>query len=133
MICEHLQDELFEAIDQRRTPDGPLALRLRSCSSCAQLFESQRLVDADLAGAFPPPALNPRLRTMLRRRIEAERAPAWWPALPEIVHLAACSLATAVCGVLLPVPAGLTLLLGGLATGVSYVLLVLAEEATMRS
>jgi anti-sigma factor RsiW len=131
MTCDEAQEAVFDAIDHARIPEGALAVHLHGCPRCAELLETHRALDRQLTGAFAPPALSPSFRPALRRRIECEQAPTWWPALPEAVHLVACSLATLVCGLALPVPAATTVMLGALGTGLSYVLLVVVQEAVM--
>ena len=129
MTCDEAQEAVFDAIDDGRVPGGPLALHLAGCPRCAELFESQRVLDRQLTEAFPSPTLSASFRPALRRRIRRERAPTWWPALPETVHLGACLVATAVCALTLPLPPATTVALGVLGTGLSYVLLVVVEEA----
>lgn len=129
MTCSEAQALMFDAIDDERLPAGTLALHLEGCPRCAEVFAGYRALDRTLADAFPPPGLSLAFRPALRRRIQQERAPTWWPSLPETVHLAACLAATVVCGVLLPAPAASTLTLGVLGTGLSFVLLVVVEEA----
>ncbi|AMY07780.1 hypothetical protein LuPra_00961 [Luteitalea pratensis] len=129
MTCDEAQEAVLDAIDEGRVPEGALALHLEGCRRCAELFESHRMLDRRLAEAFPLPTLSPSFRPALRRRIQREQAPTWWPALPEAVHLIACSLATVVVGLILPVPPATTMTLGVLGTGLSYVLLVVVEEA----
>lgn len=129
MTCDKLQDAVLDAVDGGTHAHNEVVRHLKTCPACAELFALHRAVDAKLAAAFAPPSLPPAFRVAVRRRIEQERQPTWWPALPETVHLLACGAATAACAVALPMPAGATLMVGVLATGFSYILLVLVEEA----
>jgi anti-sigma factor RsiW len=125
MDCREAQEEILEMFDG--TPSAEIHAHLAGCPECAAFAARQSVIDSRLAAAFDPPELSPDFRSSLRRRMRTD-APRLWPeALPDIVHLASCLLATVLCAVLLPFGAGPVLAAGVLVTAATYVLILAAR------
>src|SRR4051812_45634290 len=125
MDCREAQEEILEMFDG--TAAAEVHAHLAGCAECAAFAARHSALDRELAAVFDPPELSPDFRTSLRGRIRSE-APRLWPeALPDIVHVASCLVATAFCAVLLPFGAGPVLGIGALVTAGTYVLILAAR------
>ena len=122
MDCEQFRENWLDH------PDEPAA-HAASCPACAAFVAQQRALDERLARAFPPPRLSASFRPALRRRMRRERARAWRDALPDIVHLTSCGLATLACAVWAPVAASTVLGLGAAVALAGYVALSAVRES----
>lgn len=114
MDCERIREDWLDDASAH-------AAHVASCPACAAFVAQQHALDARLARAIPPPRLSAAFRPALRARIRQENAGSWSDALPDIVHLGSCAVATAVCAVWAPLQTS-TVLGAGLAVSiVSYV------------
>jgi anti-sigma factor RsiW len=129
MTCHDAEELLLEALDDalaapvRRALDGHLA----TCARCAAFAVEMRTVDAALMAALPQPAVPPSIAVNVRTRIRRERRAAFHENLPDLIHLAGCSVATSVAAALLPVDATATIAAGAAFTCVSYLCLAVVR------
>jgi anti-sigma factor RsiW len=129
MTCLEAEELLLEAIDDtlaapaRRALDGHLA----TCARCAAFAVDMRTVDAALMAALPPPAVPPSIAVKVRTRVRRERRAAFRESLPDLIHLAGCSVATSIAAALLPVDAAATIGAGAAFTCVSYMCLAVVR------
>ncbi len=125
MTCLEAEELLLEAIDDtlaapvRRALDGHLA----TCARCAAFAVDVRAVDAALMAALPQPAVPPSIAVKVRTRVRRERRAAFRESLPDLIHLAGCSVATSIAAALLPIDAAATIAAGAAFTCVSYMCL----------
>ncbi len=98
MDCQEAQERILEAFveplgaDQRQSVDNHIA----TCGTCRSFAEIQRVLDARLVAAVPTARLSAGFRTSLRERIRRDPVSAWPDFLPDLAHLAGCSVATGV-------------------------------------
>jgi hypothetical protein len=124
MDCQEAQERILEALveplgaDQRQVMDNHIA----TCGTCRRFAEIQRVLDARLVAAVPAARLSAGFRTSLRERIQRDPVSAWPDFLPDLAHLAGCSVATGVAVFLLPLPAGSVILAGAALTGLTFFL-----------
>src|SRR5207302_9025642 len=104
--------------DQREAMDNHIA----TCGTCRSFAEIQRVLDARLAAAVPAARLSAGFRTSLKERMRRDPVSAWPDFLPDLAHLAGCSVATLVSVFLLPLPAGPVILAGAAFTGLTFFL-----------
>jgi anti-sigma factor RsiW len=129
MTCLEAEALLLEAVDGalaapvRHALDGHLA----ACGRCAAFAAGLRAVDAALAAALPPPVVPPSIALNVRTRIRRERRAAFRESLPDLIHLAGCSVATGIAAALLPVDATATIAAGAAFTCVSYMCLAVVR------
>ena len=129
MTCHEAEELLLEALDDalavpvRRALDGHLA----TCARCAAFAVDMRTVDAALMAALPQPVVPPSIAVNVRTRVRRERRAAFRESLPDLVHLAGCSVATSIAAALLPIDATVTIAAGVAFTCVSYMCLAVVR------
>jgi anti-sigma factor RsiW len=129
MTCYDAEALLLEALDDalaapvRRALDGHLA----TCARCAAFSADMRAVDAALMAALPQPVVPPSIAPNVRTRVRRERRAALRDSLPDLVHLAGCTIATALAAALLPIDASATVAAGVAFTCVSYMCLAVVR------
>ena len=129
ITCLDAEEHLLEALDSTLPGDVRLALdhHLSTCIQCTDFAARLRAVDARLAVALrptPPPA---SIAMTVRARVRRERQAAFRESLPDLIHLAGCSVATSVAAALLPVDATATIAAGAAFTCVSYMCLAVVR------
>src|SRR5213593_488816 len=98
MDCQEAQESILESLveplgaERRRAMDNHIA----TCGTCRSFAEIQLVLDARLAAAVPTVRLSAGFRTSLRKRIRRDPVSAWPDFLPDLAHLAGCSVATGV-------------------------------------
>jgi anti-sigma factor RsiW len=130
MDCAQVQEEMLDSLDE---PPSAASLRaiddhLDGCAACAAFAAKQRALDAQLMSSLVAPGLPDSFRPRLRDKVRRERMRASFDALPDLVHLGSCALATVGCALLVPIDAALVLGAGATMTMVSY-----AAMAALRS
>ena len=129
MTCHEAEELLLEALDDalaapvRRALDGHLA----TCARCAAFAVDMRTVDAALMAALPQPVVPPSIAVNVRTRVRRERRAAFRESLPDLIHLAGCSVATSIAAALLPIDATATIAAGVAFTCVSYMCLAVVR------
>lgn len=129
MTCLEAEELLLEAIDGalaapvRRALDGHLS----ACARCAAFAVDMRTVDAALMAALPQPVVPTSIAVNVRTRVRRERRAAFRESLPDLVHLAGCSVATSIAAALLPIDATVTIAAGVAFTCVSYMCLAVVR------
>ena len=129
MTCDEAEELLLEALDDAlaapvsRALDGHLA----TCARCAAFAVDMRTVDAALMAGLPQPVVPPSIAVNVRTRVRRERRAAFRENLPDLIHLAGCSVATLGATVLLPVDATATIAAGAAFTCVSYMCLAVVR------
>ena len=124
MYCQEAQESILESLveplgaDQREAMDNHIA----TCGTCRSFAEIQRVLEARLAAAVPAARLSAGFRTSLKERMRRDPVSAWPDFLPDLAHLAGCSVATVVAIFLLPLPAGSVILAGAAFTGFTFFL-----------
>ena len=124
MDCQEVRESILESFAEPLGADRRLATEdhIATCETCRSFAEIQRVLDARLAAAMPTTCLNAGFRTSLRKSIRRDLVSAWPDFLPELAHLAGCSIAVALSVILLPLPAGNVILVGVAFTGSTYFL-----------
>jgi anti-sigma factor RsiW len=129
MTCLEAEEQLLEAMDgalagpERQALDGHVA----TCARCTAFAASLRAVDAALTAALPQPVVPPSIAVTVRARVRRERRAAIRESLPDLIHLAGCSVATLLSAALLPIEAPVTI-----AAGVGFTCVTYAVMALMR-
>jgi anti-sigma factor RsiW len=123
IACLEAEEHLLEALDGVLPDDVRLALdhHLSTCVRCTDFAARLRAVDAQLATAFrptPPPA---SIAMTVRARVRRERQAAVRESLPDLIHLAGCTVITLLSAALLPIEASVTIAAGIGVTCVTYV------------
>lgn len=133
MDCSEAREAILDGVDDAATGRRPgLDAHVSGCPGCAAFARAQHVLDARLAG-LSPPGLSPVFRTRLRREIRKDRVRALADALPDVVHLGSCGIATVLCALLAPLDAGAVLSAGTAATVTSYLLLNLVRSSLDRA
>ena len=124
MDCQEAQESIVASLVEPLAADRRQAMEnhVATCEACRRFAEVQRALDARLAAAMPATCLSDAFRASLRERIRRDPAAAWPDFLPELAHLAGCSVAVAVSVSLLPLPPGTVILAGAAFTGATYFL-----------
>jgi hypothetical protein len=124
MDCQEAQESILESLveplgtDQRQAMDNHIA----TCGPCRRFAEFQRVLDARLAGAVPTVRMSSGFRTSLRERMRRDPVSAWPEFLPDLAHLAGCSVATGVSVFLSPLPVWSVILASAAFTGLTFFL-----------
>jgi anti-sigma factor RsiW len=123
LTCAQSEEQLLESLDDRLSEDVRRALdgHLATCARCAAFAVQLRAVDARLAAALPAAMPPASLAEGVRARIRRERRAAFNESLPDLIHLAGCSVATLLSAALLPIDAAITVGAGIGVTCVTYV------------
>src|SRR5438093_2170108 len=104
MDCQEAQESILESLveplgaDQRQAIDNHIS----TCGTCRTFAEIQRVLDARLAAVLPTARLSAGFRASLRERIRRDPVSTWPDFLPDLAHLAGCSVAIGVLVFLLP-------------------------------
>jgi hypothetical protein len=124
MDCRKAQESILASLVEPLEAGQHQAMEdhLADCGACRRFAEVQRALDARLAAAVPAACLSAGFRASLRARIRRDPVSAWPDFLPEVAHLAGCSIAVGLAVVLLPLPAGNVILAGVVFTGLTYLL-----------
>src|SRR5687767_3133976 len=110
MSCDDAREGILRAVEEGvAVANADLAAHTAHCSACSRFQTMHMALDRRLATLLPPPHLGSEFRARLRQDIARERTRRWLAAAPDIVHYAACTVATLVCAALLPFAASLTL------------------------
>lgn len=133
MDCFEAREAILDGVDDA-APDRrhELDAHVSGCPACAAFARAQQVLDARLAG-LPAPELSPTFRTGLKREIRKDEMRALADALPDVVHLGSCSIATILCAMLAPLDAGAVLTAGAAATVITYLLMNLGRHALDRA
>ena len=123
MTCVEAEILLLASLDEALPAPDSSALdgHLAGCADCAAFAESMRTVDERLQLAMASPPVPPALAAGVLAQVRRERTSAARESLPDVIHLAGCTVATVVAAALLPVEASITLAAGIGFTCVSYV------------
>lgn len=121
--CLDAEEHLLEALDSALPDDVRLALdhHLSTCVRCTDFAARLHSVDVQLATALrptPPPA---SIAATVRARVRRERQAAIRENLPDLIHLAGCTVTTLLSAALLPIEASVTIAAGVGVTCVTYV------------
>ena len=116
MTCLEAEELLLESMDDALAAAGCVARSTatwRPAPGAPRSPPSLRAVDAaadrrPAARPSPPPSIAVNVRTRIRR----ERRAAFSESLPDLIHLAGCSVATALSAALLPIDAAATIAAG---------------------
>lgn len=131
MTCDQAEELLFESFDDglpdetRRALDGHLA----TCDGCSVLAARLHAVDAQLSAALPPLLAPASIAEGVRREQRRERLSVLTDSLPDLIHFAGCSVATAVCAFLLPVEVSTTVAVGAAFTCCSYLVMAVVRSS----
>lgn len=114
MDCEEARERILNSLAEAR-PVGPsvdLSTHLSGCPTCRSFSEIQLMLDRQLTNLISEPAPAKEFRGALLKRVKREPLAVWAEFLPDLAHAIGCLVATTVCIVLLPIPAGLATLVG---------------------
>ena len=129
MTCLESEELLLEAMDGALP--GPVRYALdrhvAACTRCSAFRASLLAVDAALGAALPPPTVPASIAETVRARVRRERRAGVRESLPDLIHLAGCTVTTLVSAALLPIEASVTI-----ATGVGLTCVTYAGMAVMR-
>jgi len=122
MDCREAQEQILESLAETQsvvnTPD--LNTHLTSCNACRTFSETQFRLDLQLSAVISVPPLSPAFRVSLAKGIRREPLSVWPEVLPDVAHVVGCVCATALCLLMLPIPAGSVMLAGLVFTLVTY-------------
>jgi anti-sigma factor RsiW len=124
MDCQQARESILESLVEPLGAAERQAVELHTttCETCRSFAEIQRTLDARLAAALPAAVLSAGFRKSLKSRMRRDPGSAWPDFLPDLAHLAGCSVATGVSVFLLPLPAGSVILAGAAFTGLTFFL-----------
>jgi anti-sigma factor RsiW len=125
MNCEQVRQTVLESFDGPIRAEFRLAMddHLATCDACRRFAEVQRMIDARLTEALPPPSLSAGFRRSLQQKLMDDPvAPTWSESLPDIAHLAGCAFAIILLLAVLPHYSRAILVAGGGFTLVTYFL-----------
>ena len=83
----------------------------------------QIIIDSRLSAMFTPSEPSPSFRSALWARVRLEQRRAWMDAMPDVIHLVGCGIATAMSAFVLPFDAARVVMAGLMGTSVTYLLL----------
>ncbi len=131
MTCAQAEDHLLESIDEPLAADLRRAVdrHVSSCTSCATFAARLRAVDAQLVAALPPIAAPESIAMGVRRQQRRDHASTLTDSLPDVIHLAGCSIATVLSAMLLPIDPQVTLAAGVAVTGFTYVVMAVVRSS----
>src|SRR5882762_1594092 len=122
MDCREAQEQILESLAETQsvvnTPD--LNTHLTSCNACRTFSETQFTLDLQLSAVISVPPLSPAFRVSLAKGIRREPLSVWPEVLPDVAHVVGCVCATALCLLMLPIPARSVMLAGLVFTLVTY-------------
>lgn len=129
MTCQEAEELLLESFDEAPAPVLRRALdaHVAGCRQCSAFASQLRAVDVELTAALKPAAAPASLAPAVRARVRRERVTALTDSLPDIIHLAGCGVATAVCAALLPFDPRVTIAAGLGVTCVTYVFMAIVR------
>jgi anti-sigma factor RsiW len=134
MDCLEARDAILDAVDDAaaagRRPE--LDTHVSGCPACEAFVRAHQVLDARLTG-LPRPDLSPGFRTRLKREIRKDRMRALADAVPDVVHLGSCGIATVLCAMMAPLDAGAVLSAGTAATLMTYLLMNLVRYSLDRA
>ena len=130
MTCTEAEDLLLESLDDVLPVEirRGLDLHVASCAGCGAFATRMRSLDVQLSQLLVPPP-TPPLAAAVHVRQRRERLDGLAASLPDIIHVAGCTLATVASALLLPVEASITLAAGAGFTAISYIVLALIRSS----
>lgn len=130
MDCTEAEAALLQSLEESLPVARLAGLRVHvaGCLQCQRFEIAHRDLDHRLEAMVCPPEMSRSFRTDLFRRIRSDAKPVW-TATPDIVHFVTCGVATALCAVLLPFHASMTLGVGAVATSAVYFLMTIVRDA----
>jgi hypothetical protein len=125
MDCDRAQEEILDSFDEATSRDIQPQVRahLDGCARCARFELSQKSLDMRLSTALRPPQLSPAFRSVLHGRIRRDTRGIWREALPDILHLVSCAVATLLCAVFVPSGSLAIFGAGTIITALTYLLM----------
>jgi hypothetical protein len=125
MDCDRTQEEILNSFDEAtfRELQPETRAHLDGCARCATFVLSQKSLDMRLSTALRPPQLSPAFRSVLRERIRRDTRGVWPEALPDILHLVSCVVATLLCAVFVPSGSLAVFATGTIITALTYLLM----------
>ena len=125
MDCDRAQEEILDSFDEAtfREIQPETRAHLDGCTRCATFALSQKSLDMRLGTALRPPQLSPSFHSVLRERIRRDTRGVWPEALPDILHLVSCAVATLLCAVFVPSSSLAVFGTGTIITALTYLLM----------
>ena len=114
MDCEEARERILNSLAEAG-PVGPsvdLSTHLLGCPTCRIVSEIHLILDRRLTNLISEPVPTKGFRRALLKKVKREPLAVWAEFLPDLAHAIGCLVATTVCIVLLPIPAGLATLVG---------------------
>lgn len=135
MNCSNAREAVLRALDagQDDAANAELVAHTAQCAACMRFQTTHVALDRRLAALLPPPQLRPDFRVRLRQDIAREKARQWSAAAPDVVHYAACGVATIICATVLPFEASVTIGAGAAATVAVHLLLGAVRQTLERA
>lgn len=135
MNCNDAQEAVLRALEEgpKAAASADLVAHIARCAACTRFQATHLALDRRLAALLPPPHLTSDFRVRVRQNIARERARRWSAAAPDVVHYAACAVATLVCAAVLPFEASLTIGAGAAVTVVTHLLLDAVRQMLERA
>jgi predicted anti-sigma-YlaC factor YlaD len=131
--CLEAREAILDGVDDAAPVRRPeVDAHVSGCPACEMFARAHQVLDARLAG-LPRPDLSPVFRTRLKREIRKDKMRVLSDALPDVVHLGSCGLATVLCSMLAPLDAGAVLSAGTAATLITYLLMNLVRYSLDRA
>ncbi|RPJ54888.1 MAG: hypothetical protein EHM23_27875 [Acidobacteria bacterium] len=123
MDCQKTQEEILASFDGALPYESQREINqhLSTCPTCRVFAARQKALDARLSAMLVLPEVSPGFRATLRGQMRREAVLARSDSLPEIVHFVSCTVATALCVVLLPFGTSVILAAGATAASLTYI------------
>jgi len=129
MECSKVQEWILESLDERDgARESAVEKHLAGCEDCRRFLAAQADLDSLLGEAFPPAQLSDGFRLELRKRLRAQPAARWPEVLPDLAHLAGCTIGVALWSFLAPWSPGTNLL-----SGAAFTVVTFFAQAVLRS
>src|SRR5262245_9495352 len=131
MTCDQVRHAVLERLDGGAVDaiDREIDHHLTGCPACAAFAAVQTSLDVQLGALLSPPAPSPAFLAELGGRLAPQRTRQWLDAMPDILHLASCGVATLVCAILLPFQPSTTAATGIVGTVPTYLLLTAVRSS----
>jgi hypothetical protein len=123
MDCPKVQEAILEALITAAPVSEDLEQHVAGCATCARFSAHQVIIDSRLSAMFAPSEPSSSFRSTLWARVKQERRRAWTDAMPDVVHLVGCGIATAIATFVLPFDAARVVMAGLMGTSVTYLML----------
>ena len=131
MDCQQTEEAILDSFEETLTPavQRDVERHLTGCRSCSAFAATQQALDRALTRTIAAPEMGAAFRPQLRDMLTAQRPPHWWDALPDVVHLGSCAVATLVAAAVMPFNPMVVAAVGVGMTCASYMVLATVRDS----